>query len=126
MILSIENPTPDEIKAKDKKIRAEKRRLKTLLEDLEESKMRAAEGLIDECAFMRVTLLQLREYITTQGIIDIMPQGDYSIKREHPAIRTYNVMVQKYAGVCKQLFDMLPSKIQAAPDDDFDEFRRGK
>lgn len=124
--MSIENPTPEEIRAKEKKIRGEKRRLKALLVELEESKMKAAEGLIDECAFMRVTLLQLREYITTQGIIDIMPQGDYSIKREHPAIRTYNVMVQKYAGVCKQLFDMLPTKMQATPDDDFDDFRKAK
>lgn len=124
--MSIENPTPEEIKAKEKKIRGEKRRLKALLSELEDCKMKAADGLIDECAFMRVTLLQLQEYINTQGIIDIMPQGDYSIKREHPAIRTYNVMVQKYAGVCKQLFDMLPSKMQAPPDDDFDEFRKAK
>lgn len=123
--MSVEKPTQDEISAKDKIIRAEKRRLKSLLEDLTENKKKAAEGLIDECAFMRATLKQYRDYITAEGLIDVMPQGDYSIKREHPAVRSYSTMVQKYATVCKQLFDMLPTKI-AAPDDDFDSFRQSK
>lgn len=124
--MSIERLTQDEIKAKDKMIRAEKRRLKSLLEDLEENKKKAAEGLIDECAFMRATLKQYREYITTEGLIDIMPQGEYSIKREHPAVRSYNTMVQKYAAVCKQLFDMLPTKVAQPEDDDFETFRKAK
>lgn len=124
--MSVEKPTQEEIKAKDKIIRAEKRRLKSLLEDLPENKKKAAEGLIDECAFMRATLKQYRDYITEEGLIDIMPQGDYSIKREHPAVRSYSTMVQKYATVCKQLFDMLPSKTVVPDDDDFDEFRKAK
>lgn len=124
--MSVEKPTTEEIKAKDKTIRAEKRRLKVLLEGLEENKKKAAEGLIDECAFMRATLKQYREYITNEGLIDVMPQGEYSIKREHPAVRSYNTMVQKYATVCKQLFDMLPTKPAVPEDDDFDNFRKAK
>lgn len=78
--MSVEKPTQDEILAKDKVIKAEKRRLKSLLEDLTENKKKAAEGLIDECAFMRATLKQYRDYITAEGLIDVMPQGDYSMK----------------------------------------------
>lgn len=124
--MSVEKPTPEEIEAKEKLIRSEKRRLKSLLGDLPENKKKAAEGLIDECAFMRATLKQYREYITTEGLIDIMPQGDYSIKREHPAVRSYSTLVQKYATVCKQLFDMLPTKVAVPDVDDFDEFRASK
>lgn len=124
--MSVEKPTQEEIQAKDKMIRAEKRRLKSLLGDLPENKIKAAEGLIDECAFMRATLKQYRDYITTEGLIDVMPQGDYSIKREHPAVRSYSTMVQKYATVCKQLFDMLPQKTPIPDDDDFDNFRKSK
>lgn len=124
--MSVEKPTPEEIQAKEKTMRAEKRRLKSLLEDLTDNKKKAAEGLIDECAFMRATLKEYRQYITNEGLIDIMPQGDYSIKREHPAVRSYNTMVQKYAAVCKQLFDMLPSKPVVPDDDDFDAFRKAK
>lgn len=124
--MSVEKPTPEEIEAKEKLIRSEKRRLKSLLGDLPENKKKAAEGLIDECAFMRATLKQYREYITTEGLIDIMPQGDYSIKREHPAVRSYSTLVQKYATVCKQLFDMLPTKVAVPDVDDFDAFRASK
>lgn len=124
--MSVEKPTQEEIQAKDKMIRAEKRRLKSLLEDLTENRKKAAEGLIDECAFMRATLKQYRDYITEEGLIDIMPQGDYSIKREHPAVRSYSTMVQKYATVCKQLFDMLPPKSTVPDDDGFDDFRKAK
>jgi hypothetical protein len=124
--MSIESPTPEEIAAKDKTIRTERRRLKKLLEDLDEGKKKAADGLIDECAFMRATLIQYRECITTEGLIDIMSQGDYTIKREHPAVRSYVTMIQKYASVCKQLFDMLPARPQLPEVDDFDEFRKSK
>ncbi len=122
--MSLEKPTPEEIKAKDKLIKAEKRRLKTLLQDLDENKQKAAEGLIDECAFMRATLKQYREYINVEGIIDIMAQGSYSVKREHPAVRSYSTMIQKYSAVCKQLFEMLPAKVEIPEQDDFEDFRK--
>lgn len=113
-------------KAKAKMVKAEKKRLNALLVDLAEDKKKAAEGLIDESSFMRATLKQLREYIDANGVIDEMQQGDYSILRESPAVRTYNTMVQKYAAVCKQLFDMIPSKGIVQPDDDFEKFRNSK
>ncbi len=113
-------------KAKVRMVKAEKKRLNVLLADMPEEKKKAAEGLIDESAFMRATLKQLRDYIDANGIIDEMQQGQYSILRESPAVRTYNAMVQKYAAVCKQLFDMIPSKGNIQKDDDFDKFRQSK
>ena len=126
--MSIANPTADEIAAKEKTIKAEKRRLKQLLSNLPENKLKAAEGLIDECAFMRATLKQYREYINVVGMIDEMCQGDYSIIREHPAIRSYNTMVQKYAAVSRQLFDMLPIAAQPVGQEEerFEEYRKQK
>ena len=119
------HPTEEEIAAKEKLTKSEKRRLNTLLKELPDNKKRAADGLIDECAFMRATLKQYREYINATGLIDEMEQGDYTILREHPAVRSYNTMVQKYSAVCKQLFDMLPTK-QPMPEDDFDFFVKSK
>jgi len=124
--MSISKPTPDEIKAQNKLIKAEKRKLKNLLQELDDDKKKAAEGLIDECAFMRATLKQYRECITVEGLIDIMSQGSYSVKREHPAVRAYNTMVQKYSAVSKLLFDMLPEKPIMPEGDDFDDFRKSK
>ena len=52
-----------------------------------------------------------------------MPQGDYSILREHPALKSYNTMVQRYAAVLKQLTDLLPKEEQKAVEDDgFEKF----
>lgn len=119
--------TQEAQKAKAKMIRAEKKKLNTLLSELEDNRKKVAEGLIDECAFMRATLKQLREYIDINGCIDEMSQGEYSILRESPAVRTYNTMVQKYSAVCKQLFDLLPSKAQPPiVDDGFDTLRAVK
>lgn len=113
-------------KEKIKLIRAEKKRLKILLSELPEEKKKAAEGLIDECAFMRATLKELREYIDENGLIDEMPQGEYNILRESPAVKSYNTMIQKYTAVCKLLFDIVPTKAAIENEDDFEEFRSFK
>lgn len=90
-------------------------------------KKKAVEGLIDECAYMRATLKQLRSFIDDNGFVDEMPQGDYSILRESPAMRSYNTMAPKYAALCKQLFDMLPNKGNSSSDgDEFESFRQNK
>jgi hypothetical protein len=124
--MSIEKPEPEEIKARDKMIKAEKKKLNGLLEELDQHKKKAAEGLIEECAFMRATLKQYRDYMSTEGLIDEMQQGVYTIKREHPAVRSYCTMIQKYAAACKQLFDMLPNKPVVPDTDDFEDFRKSK
>jgi hypothetical protein len=124
--MSIEKPTPEEIKAKDKLMKAEKRKLNVMLEDLEKEKLGAAKGLVDECAFMRATLKQYREYINAEGLIDIMPQGNYDVKREHPAMRSYCTLTQKYSVCLKQLIDLLRDKPSKPESDDFDDFRKRK
>ncbi|MFY9189558.1 MAG: hypothetical protein WAO22_09960 [bacterium] len=35
-------------------------------------------------------------------------QGAQKFLREHPATKVYNTMIQRYATVCKQIFDMVP------------------
>lgn len=107
---------------KDKRINAEIKRLKKILEDLPEDKQSIAEGLISEAAFMRATLEDLKEDINENGVVDEMPQGSYSIKRESPAVKTYNTMVQRYNGTCKELFNLLPKDVVIEEDDGFDSF----
>lgn len=119
--------TEEAKKAKVKLIKAEKTRLLKLLGNLAGDKKKAAEGLIDECSYMRATLKQLRSFIDENGFVDEMPQGDYSILRESPAMRSYNTMVPKYAAICKQLFDMLPDKGNVSSEgDEFENLRQNK
>lgn len=107
---------------KDKRINAEIKRLNKILEDLPEDKQSIADGLIAEAAFMRATLEDLKKDINENGVVDEMPQGDYSIKRESPAVKTYNTMVQRYNGTCKEIFNLLPKEVVVEEDDGFDAF----
>ncbi|GAA5417972.1 hypothetical protein Pryu01_03050 [Paraliobacillus ryukyuensis] len=107
---------------KDKRINKEIERLKRILEDLSQDKQDIAEGLINEAAFMRVTLEDLKKDINENGAIDEMPQGDYSIMRESPSVKTYNTMIQRYNTTCKELFNLLPKEVPVEEDDGFDKF----
>lgn len=115
--MSIKELTP-----KEKEIKKEIGRLKRILKDIEKNKKLSAEGLIHEAAFMRVTLQELKEDINKKGAIDEMPQGDYSILRESPAVKTYNTMIQRYTTVCKELFSLLPKELPKVEDDGFEDF----
>jgi len=93
---------------KEKQIKKEMLKLKRLFKNLPKDKMKAADGLIQEAAFMKVTLEETRYVIDQEGILEKFEQGAQKFLREHPATKVYNTMIQRYATVCKQLFDMIP------------------
>lgn len=99
---------------RDHKIKAEAARLREILHDVPKQQIALVERLIDRAAFMLVTLQDYEAAITADGIITEMPQGDYSIQRENPAARGYNVLVKNYQGVIRQLTDLLPDRKEAA------------
>ncbi|WP_374711527.1 hypothetical protein [Symbiobacterium terraclitae] len=57
---------------------------------------------------MRATLEEARAIIDREGILELFEQGEQKFQREHPATKVYNTMINRYAGVCKQLIDLLP------------------
>ena len=108
---------------KDTLVNREINRLTPLFKDIERNKRLTAKGLIEEVAFMKITLQELKVEIDKEGPIDEMPQGEYSILREHPALKSYNMVVQRYTGAIKQLIDLLPKEeIKKEVDDGFDDF----
>lgn len=111
---------------KDKEVKREIDRLTKLYQDVERSRRLTVKGLIEEAAFMKSTLKELKCEIDKNGPIDEMPQGDYSILREHPALKAYNTMVQRYNAAIKQLTDLLPKEVQKEESDGFDEFVGGR
>jgi hypothetical protein len=115
-----------ELLPKEKEIKREITRLNRIFKELDKNRKSSAEGLIQEAAFMRVTLKDLKDDINLNGAIDEMPQGDYSILRESPAVKTYNTMIQRYTSVCKELFSLLPKEIPKTEDDGFEDFVMNK
>jgi hypothetical protein len=52
-----------------------------------------------------------------------MPQGEYSILREHPALKAYNTMVQRYTNIIDKLTNLHPKEVKVVEEDDgFNEF----
>jgi 3-methyladenine DNA glycosylase AlkD len=111
-----------DIISKEKEIKKEITRLKKLFKELDKKVLIAAEGLIKEAAFMRATLSELKEDINSNGTVDELPQGEYSILRESPSVKTYNTMVQRYTSVCKEINNLLPKETINIADDGFEAF----
>ena len=101
--------TPEE---KAKRIKRELTRLRKSFKPLPEDKRRLAEGLMQEAAFMRVTLEETREIIDREGVIELFEQGKQRFLREHPATKVYTSLVNRYSAVVKQLVDLLPDPKQ--------------
>lgn len=107
---------------REERIEEERERLEGIIEDVDEGKMNVAQGLIEELAFMRVTLEDLRDYINAEGTVDIMPQGEYSIRRQSPEVQTYNTMIQRYNATYRELFNLLPKEKGDFIDEEFENF----
>lgn len=108
---------------KEQKIEAEVKRLTHIFKNADSKKLDTVKGLIDECAFMRITLGELRAAIDQNGTIDEMPQGEYSIIRESPYVKTYHTMVQRYTTASEKLLGLLPKDERPLSDNDgFDSF----
>ena len=109
--------------SKDTLVNREIKRLTNLFKDIDANKRLTAKGLIEEASFMKATLQELKEMIDKDGPIDEMPQGEYSILREHPALKSYNTMVQRYTNIINQLTNLHPKEeIKKEVDDGFDDF----
>ena len=96
--------------------------LKETFEQLDNDKSKLALSLLDKAEFLEETLQELKIKVKLQGVITEMCQGDYSIERENPALKSYNTTVKNYTSVIKQLNDMLPTKEQIPKDDGVESF----
>lgn len=92
---------------KDKRIRKELNKFRKFIKDLELDDKNMAMNMVSELAFMKVTLEDLKEVVNTDGVVTEMPQGEYSITRENPALKSYNTMIQRYNATLKQLDEFI-------------------
>ena len=94
---------------KEKKIKQEINRLKKLCKDFDKEKIKTLEGLINEVAFLKVTL----EYdLLKNGLVELFEQGPNQYNRERPEVKIYNSFFKSYSSTMKQLIDLLPKEEQ--------------
>lgn len=89
----------------------EVKNLEQIIEKIEGKKKIVAKKLLTEIKFYNKTLKKLRKLVDDEGVVVSMPQGNYEIDREHPALKSYNTSIKNYQSLLKQLcelFDDLP------------------
>ena len=107
---------------REKKIKQEINRIKKLYKDLSRDKVKVVEGLINEAAFMKLTLEELREDLFRNGFTELYENGTQVINRERPEAKIYSTMIQRYSNVMKQLIDYMPLEEKEEEQDELMKF----
>ena len=102
-------------KTKEKRIKNETTRLKKIFKEIEPNLAVLAKRLIENAAFMAVTLQDLALEINEVGSVITSTNGNgFEVRSESPEQKAYNAMMQRYIQCTKQLSDMLPDAKSAA------------
>ena len=110
-------------KSKDTRIKEEKKRLIDIYKELPQKEFKTAEKLIDNIAFMSVTLEDLMEIINNDELVKTTVNASQTFMKEHPALTSYNKMYANFLKGIQQLSSLLPKNYgDSRPVEDSDEF----
>lgn len=106
--------------SKDKQINKERNRLRKIYKDIPDDRKKTVEKLIENLAFLYVTLKYLQESIIENGTQMEYQNGEnqYGTK-QNPDITTYNSFMQRYTQALTILLQQLP-RPEAVIDDPYD------
>ena len=96
----------------EEKIEQKKKKVKRLFRELPPEKTQFADGLIAQFAVTSVTLERLADEINRGKLIEDFVQGSQKMRRESPALRSYNTTIKSFTALSKALVDLLPEKEQ--------------
>ena len=99
-------------KQRKTKINRELKRLQKIYENIETSRKKTVEKLINDAGFMGVTLEEIGLVIQGDGVVETYQNGENQkgVKKSS-AVEVYDKMVNTYSKVIKQLCDLLPEKV---------------
>ncbi len=100
--------------SKDTKIKKEIRRLRKIFDDLDKNKLQTVQKLIENAAFMSVTLQELQEKINLDGCTCEYQNGEnqHGIKKA-PEVEIHIAMTKNYSAIIKQLVELVPPEKKA-------------
>ena len=100
-----------ELAKKNTNMKKEKQKLNKIFSKVDKNKKTIVEKLIDNVAFMSVTLDDLKEDIKTYGVKETYMNGSNQFGfKESIESKTYNTMLKNYMNAVKQLIDLLPDE----------------
>lgn len=108
---------------KQKRIKKEINRLRKLFKEIDENKKKLVLSMIDDVAFLTVTMQDLREKIVRDGTTVEYKNGEnqYGTKQS-PDAQLYLAMSQKQAQAMKILLECMPKTQPVSKDDGFNDF----
>ena len=108
---------------KNNKIKKEKQTLEKIFKKIDKNKQKIVGKLIDNVAFMSVTLDELKEDIKKYGVKEEYMNGKNQFGfKESVESKTYNTMFKNYMSAIKQLTDLLPADEQKNAGEDLLKF----
>lgn len=100
-----------ELVKKNANIAKEKKKINKLFVKIDKNKRAVVERLIENVAFMSVTLDELKEDIKMYGVKETYMNGSNQFGfKESIESKTYNTMLKNYMNAIKQLIDLLPEE----------------
>ncbi|MCY9529161.1 hypothetical protein M5X04_07405 [Paenibacillus alvei] len=97
-------------------------KLREIFQDVDPSKAKLVEGLIEEAAFLMAENFVLRQVLAKTGMVKIHPQN-FELQKPTEAGKQYLKNLNSYSVVIKTLNGIL-SKNAFGDDDEFEEFLR--
>lgn len=98
---------------KDERIKTELERISVYFADIADNQRAIILPLLQNAAFMKVTLEDLQELINNDGLIDEYQNGENQKgQKVSAALQSYNSTVKNYGGVIKQVFSLLPKEVK--------------
>lgn len=99
--------------SKDNEIKKEIKNLNAIFKDIPDDKKKLVDGLIQNAAFMKVTLLELQRDVLENGAMIAVQSGNgFDTIKDNPAQKAYTTMISRYIAITAQLQTLLPSKDQ--------------
>lgn len=113
---------------REKLLRKETNRMKKIFKPLlDDTGYAVAQGLINNAAFMYITLLSLQQDILLNGCTEEYQNGaNQSGIKESSAVKVYNNMIRSYNTVIKNLIGLLPAERQSDVEDSLTAFLANK
>ena len=94
---------------KEERIQAELDRISETFQDVPEKERSVIDPLLQNYAFMKVTLEDLQEEINRDGIAETYQNGEnQSGQKENSKLKSYNRLVKNFESVAKTLMKQLP------------------
>ena len=103
--------------------------LQTLIDAVPDERRKLAANIVSELVWMS-KMDTLKSKADEIGPLEWFVQGEQSMLRENPALKSYNTTIKNYATLLSKLTDLLPKATTPPPTSDagdqFDDFVAGR